>query len=135
MVVNDFGEAPRHVCRSGKGAGDSFDIYSDETWKRRTRLSAEASATPRWPPLKRPVLLRSLAAADSTHAKITGASRRHRTDRQDLPLNQPEQDNILNYLIQGAISPLTDYPMPFTRASQDVESYDRATALEGIGCR
>ena len=48
-------------------------------------------------------------------------------------MNQPEQDGILNYLIQGG--DLSQYGLSnaITRASQDVESYDRATALEGIG--
>ena len=48
-------------------------------------------------------------------------------------LNQPEQDNILNYLIQGGDLSLYGLSNAVTRASQDVESYDRATALESIG--
>ena len=51
----------------------------------------------------------------------------------EVGLNQPEQDGILNYLIQGG--DLSQYGLSnaITRASQNVESYDRATALEGIG--
>jgi len=48
-------------------------------------------------------------------------------------LNQPEQDSILNYLIKGGDLSLYGLSNAITRASQDVESYDRATALEGIG--
>ena len=48
-------------------------------------------------------------------------------------LNQNEQDDILNYLIQGGDLSLYGLTNAITRASQDVESYDRATALEGIG--
>jgi hypothetical protein len=48
-------------------------------------------------------------------------------------LNQGEQDSILNYLIQGGDLSLYGLTNAITRASQDVESYDRATALEGIG--
>ena len=47
--------------------------------------------------------------------------------------NTDEQDSILQYLIAGG--DLSQYGLSnaITRASQDVESYDRATALEGIG--
>ena len=48
-------------------------------------------------------------------------------------LNQPEQDSILNYLIKGGDLSLYGLSNAITRASQDVDSYDRATALEGIG--
>ena len=71
---------------------------------------------------------------ESTQVKITGRVQ----DVIELTgktygLNQPEQDGILNYLIQGG--DLSQYGLSnaITRASQDVESYDRATALEGIG--
>ena len=39
----------------------------------------------------------------------------------------------MNYLIQGGDLSLYGLSNAITRASQDVESYDRATALEGIG--
>lgn len=73
---------------------------------------------------------------DSTQAKITGRVQ----DVIELTgkaydLNQPEQDNILNYLIQGGDLSLYGLSNAITRASQDVESYDRATTLEGIGCQ
>lgn len=42
-------------------------------------------------------------------------------------------NQILNYLIQGGDLSLYGLSNAITRASQDVESYDRATALEGIG--
>jgi hypothetical protein len=48
-------------------------------------------------------------------------------------LNQNEQDNILQYLIAGGNLSQYGLSNAITRASQDVESYDRATALEGIG--
>lgn len=48
-------------------------------------------------------------------------------------LNQNEQDDILNFLIQGGDLSLYGLTNVITRASQDVESYDRATVLEGIG--
>lgn len=48
-------------------------------------------------------------------------------------INQEEQDGILNYLISGGDLSLYGLSNAITRTSQDIESYDRATALEGIG--
>ncbi len=52
---------------------------------------------------------------------------------KNYDLNASEQDSILNYLIAGGDLSLYGLSNAITRASQDVESYDRATALEGIG--
>ena len=48
-------------------------------------------------------------------------------------INQDEQDSILKYLISGGDLSMYGLSNAVTRASQDVENYDRATALEGIG--
>ena len=71
---------------------------------------------------------------DSTEAKITG----HVQDVVELTsktygLNQGEQESILDYLVAGGDLSLYGLSNAVTRASQDIESYDRATALENIG--
>lgn len=48
-------------------------------------------------------------------------------------LNGNEQKGILRHLIEGADLSLWGMANAFTRHSQDVESYDRATELEAIG--
>lgn len=135
MVVNDLGERRTHVGRAAKAVEDSFTLYSDEA------LIAEDKAFI--------LKLRDITMAaieetrfgmvverlrESTQVKITGRVQ----DVIELTcktygLNQPEQDGVLNYLIQGG--DLSQYGLSnaITRVSQDVESYDRATALEGIG--
>ena len=134
-IVNDFGERKAHVGRAAKAMEDSFNLYSDET------MEAEDKAFL----LKlRDTTLAALEEArfaqivgklqDATQAKITGRVQ----DVIELTgkaydLNQPEQDNILNYLIQGGDLSLYGLSNAITRASQDVESYDRATAMESIG--
>ena len=135
LCVNDFGERRAHVGRAAKALEDSFTIYTDET------LEAEDKAFM----LKlRDTTLAAIEEArfaqivgrlqETTQAKITGRVQ----DVVELTgkafdLNQGEQDNILNYLIQGGDLSLYGLTNAITRASQDVESYDRATALEGIG--
>lgn len=135
MVVNDLGERRTHVGRAAKAVDDGYALYSDEA------LIAEDKAFM--------LKLRDITMAaieetrfgtvvdklrESTQVKITGRVQ----DVIELTgktygINQPEQDGILSYLIQGGDLSLYGLSNAITRASQDVESYDRATALEGIG--
>lgn len=135
MVCNDFGERRAHVGRQAKALEDSFHLYTDET------IQAEDKAFM--------LKLRdtTLAAIEETRfAMIVGRLRESTNIRitrrirdvveltgKTYDLNQPEQDNILNYLISGGDLSLYGLSNAITRASQDVDSYDRATALEGIG--
>ena len=135
MVCNEFGERKAHVGRAAKGLEDSFGIYTDET------IEAEDKA---FMLRLRDTTLAAIEEArftqivgklqDSTHAKITGRVQ----DVIELTgkaydLSQPEQDSVLNYLINGGDLSLYGLSNAITRASQDVDSYDRATSLEGIG--
>ena len=134
-IVNDFGERRTHVGRAAKAMEDSFQIYSDET------LVAQDKAF-------------MLALRDTTMAAIEETRFAMIVDRlresvsvpmtgrvQDVVeltgkaygIGQNEQDSILNYLITGGDLSKYGLSNAITRASQDVDSYDRATALEGIG--
>ena len=135
MTVNDFGERKAQVGRQAKGMDDSFNIYSDET------LEAEDKAFM----LKlRDTTLAAIEEVrfaqivgrlhEATTAKITGRVQDViELTGKAFDLNQGEQDSILNYLIAGGDLSLYGLSNAVTRASQDIDSYDRATALEGIG--
>ena len=135
MVVNDFGERRAHVGRVTKALEDSFSIYSDET------IEAEDKAFM----LKlRDTTLAAIEEArfaqivgrlqESVQARITGRVQDViELTGKAFDLNQIEQDSVLNYLISGGDLSLYGLSNAITRASQDLESYDRATALEGIG--
>ena len=135
MVVNDMGERKNHVGRAAKAVDDSFHIYSDET------MEAEDKAFL----LKlRDVTL--AAIEESRFAQVVGRLKEAAgipitgkvTEVVELTaraygINSDEQDSVLQHLIAGG--DLSQYGLSnaITRASQDVESYDRATTLEGIG--
>ena len=135
LCVNDFGERRAHVGRQAKALEDSFALYTDET------LEAEDKAFM----LKlRDTTLAAIEEArfaqivgrlqDTTQAKITGRVQDViELTGKAFDISQPEQDSILNYLIQGGDLSLYGLTNAITRASQDVESYDRASALESIG--
>lgn len=135
MVVNDMGERKNHVGRAAKALEDSFSIYSDET------IEAEDKAF-----LLKLRDVTTAAIEESRFAQVVGRLKTAagvpitgkvpevvELTGKTYDLNQNEQDSILNHLISGG--DLSQYGLSnaITRASQDVESYDRATALEGIG--
>ena len=135
MVCNEFGERRAHVGRQAKAMEDSFNLYSDETLEAEDKafmLKLRDTTMAAIEESRFAMIVGELR--DATTAKITGRVQ----DVIELTgkaydLNKPEQDNILNYLIAGGDLSLYGLSNAITRASQDVESYDRATALEGIG--
>ena len=137
MIVNDMGERKNHVGRAAKAVEDSFHIYSDET------MEAEDKAF-----LLKLRDVTMAAIEEGRFAQVVGKLKESAgipitgkvTEVVELTgktygFNTDEQDSILQYLIAGG--DLSQYGLSnaITRASQDVESYDRATALEGIGCQ
>lgn len=135
MIVDDYGERKHHVGRQAKAVEDSFELYSDET------MEAEDKA----------FLLKlrdiTMAAVEESRFRmvvgklqetvgvpITGPVQKVvELTSKTYGMNETEQEGILKYLIEGGDLSLYGLSNAVTRASQDVESYDRATALEGIG--
>ena len=135
MVCNDFGERRAHVGRQAKALEDSFHLYTDETIQAEDKafmLKLRDTTLAAIEETRFAMIVGRLR--ESTNIRITGRIR-HVVELtgKTYDLNQPEQDNILNYLISGGDLSLYGLSNAITRASQDVDSYDRATALEGIG--
>ena len=135
MVVNSMGERRTHVGRAAKAVEDSFFLYSDEAMEAEDKAFMLKLRDTTMAAIEEARFAQIVGKLEeSSHAKITGRVQ----DVVELTgkaydLNQNEQDNILNYLIQGGNLSLYGLSNAITRASQDVESYDRATTLEGIG--
>ena len=135
MVCNDFGERKAHVGRQAKALEDSFAVYSDATLEAEDRAFILKLKDTTMAAIEEARFAQIVGRLqDATNARITGRVQDViELTGKTYALNQPEQDNILNYLIQGGDLSLYGLSNAITRASQDVESYDRATALEGIG--
>ena len=122
-------------ARAVKGLEDSFGIYTDETKEAEDKAFLLALRDTTIAAIEEARFAQIVGRLqDATHARITGRVQ----DVIELTgkaynISQPEQDSILNYLIAGGDLSLYGLTNAITRASQDVESYDRATALEGIG--
>ena len=134
-VVNDFGERKHHVGRQARAIEDSFELYSDETVKAEDNaflLKLQDVARATLDESRYPLILSRLK--DAVHAPITGKVQEVvELTGKAFSLNQAEQESVLDYLIRGGDMSLYGLSNAVTRASQDVESYDRATELESIG--
>ena len=135
MVVNDMGERKNHVGRAAKAVDDSFHIYSDEAMEAEDRafllkLRDVTLAAIEESRFAQVVCRLKEAAGVPITGKVTEVVE---LTGKTYGFSSDEQDNVLQYLIAGG--DLSQYGLSnaITRASQDVESYDRATALEGIG--
>lgn len=134
MLVNSLGERKTHVGRAAKGT-EEYEVLSDET------KEAEDKAFM----LKlRDITMAAIDEArfgmivgkleESAAAKIIGkVNEVVEMSGKEYGLGQMEQDGVLKYLIEGGDLSLYGLSNAVTRYSQDVDSYDRATQLEGIG--
>ena len=135
LCVNDFGERRAHVGRQAKGMDDSYMVYSEEAQVAEDKAFLLKLRDTTMAAIEEARFAQIVGRLqDTTHAKITGRVQDviELTGRA-FDISQPEQDSILSYLIQGGDLSLYGLTNAITRASQDVESYDRASALESIG--
>ena len=135
LVVNDFGERRHHVGRQAKAMEDSFELYSDKALEAEDQaflLKLQDVAKATLDESRYPLIIGKLQ--ESAEAPITGRV----TDVVELTakeygFNQAEQESILDFLIRGGDMSLYGLSNAVTRASQELESYDRATEMESIG--
>jgi hypothetical protein len=132
MIVNDLGQRKYHA---GRELEESWELYSDET------LQAEDNAFM----LKLADIVR--AAVDEARFTSVVDKLREAVDiritasvpqvveltAKQYGLTKPEETDILQRLISGGDLSRYGLSNAVTRASQDVQDYDRATALEGVG--
>ena len=135
MVVNDMGERRHHVGRQAKAVEDSFALYSDETMEAEDKvflLKLRDTTMAAIDEVRFSQVVGRLQ--ESMAVPITGKVQDVvQLTAQSYGINSDEQEGILKYLIEGGDLSLYGLSNAVTRVSQDVDSYDRATALEGIG--
>lgn len=135
MVINDAKTRKYHVGR-GNEAAEDFTIYSNETLMAddkafMMKLQDTVSSVVDQTRFEKVVdVMRQAKGAKITTANIPamielGAS--------DFGYTKQEGQCILDYLIRGGDLSLYGYANATTRYAQDVNSYDRSTALESVG--
>ena len=135
MVVNDAQTRRTHIGRVNE-ADENFQLFSQET------LAADDHA------FAMKIKDTVMAAVDETRfTRVVGMMREATTvqmNTTDIPgvvrlaskdfnITEEESTGVLQRLIEGKDLTLYGLSNAVTRFSQDVDSYDRATALEGIG--
>lgn len=135
MVVNDAATRKYHIGR-GNESGEDYTLYTNAT------LEADDKA------LMMKVQDTVRAVVDQTRfdkvvnmmreakgAKIVTANIPQMIElaSSDFGYTKKEGEGILDHLIRGGDLSLYGFANAVTRAAQDMESYDRSTALESIG--
>ena len=136
MILNSLGERRHHVGRQQKAIEDcDYTVYSDETMEAEDKaflLKLRDATTAAIEESRFHTAVDQLKEAAGI--PIEGAV----TDVVELTaknygMNSDEQNGILKYLIEGGDLSKYGLSNAITRASQDIESYDRATVLEEVG--
>lgn len=70
---------------------------------------------------------------ESTEKKISNPTKAMELCTRQYAFSKSEEENILNYLINGGDITSWGLGNAVTHAAQDVESYDRSTELESVG--
>lgn len=134
MVICDMGQRKNHVGRQNQLMED-YSMYSDETLEAEDKaflMKLKDVALAAIEENRFSMLADRLRA--TTGMKITGDIQKVvELSSNSFGLNGDEQNSVLRYLIEGGDLSLYGLSNAVTRTSQDIESYDRATELEGIG--
>lgn len=135
MVVNDAATRKYHTGR-GNIAGEDFTLYSDETLKADDyalllKVKDTVKAVVEQTRFDKVVAM----MRDAKNARITSPDIPAMVElaSTDYGFSKNEGESVLNYLIRGGDLSLYGLANSVTRAAQDVESYDRSTAMESIG--
>lgn len=135
MTVNDAKTRKNHIGR-GNQAGEHYELYTDETLladdkafllKLRDTVRAVSNEVS----FQRVVdMMREAKNAKLQTSNIAGFVD---LTAKEFALGKEESNGVLRRLIEGGDLSLYGLANAVTRHSQDVESYDRASALEAVG--
>ncbi|GHU68087.1 hypothetical protein FACS1894184_09240 [Clostridia bacterium] len=131
MIVSDLGHRKHHIGRENE---ESWDLYSDDTRKAENKallLKLGDVVQAAVDEAKFQVVVDKLR--DAADRKIEKVDEVMEVTAERFGFNKAETSCILQRFIEGA--DLTYYGLSnaVTRASNDMEDYDRATELERIG--
>jgi hypothetical protein len=136
MVVNDAAARRNHIGRANLSDNENYLLYSDETLIADDRaLLMKLQDT-----VKAAVNEASFGKVVDIMREAKGA-RMNTTDipgivklaSRDFGLTELEGEGVLNHFINDKDFTLYGLANAVTRLSQDLQDYDRASALEGIG--
>ncbi len=135
MVVNDAATKRNHIGRTNS-ADENFQLYSAETLEAddhafllKVRDTVESAVNE----AKFSQVVDMMREAKDARMNTANVPAIVQLASKDFGITESEQTGVLQHLIEGNDLTLYGLSNAVTRYSQDVESYDRATSLEGIG--
>lgn len=135
MVVNDAATRRYHIGR-GNEAGEDYSLYSSDTiaaddralmLKVRDTVKAVVDQT------RFEKVVQMMRAAREAKITTTDIPQMIELASSDYGFTKKESGGILDHLIRDGELSLYGLANAVTRTAQDVESYDRSTAMESIG--
>ena len=135
MVVNDAKMRKYHVGR-GNQADEDFTLYADETLKaddHALMLKVQDTVRAVVDQARFDKVVDMMRKAKDAKIVTTNIPQMVELAGTDFGFSKQEGTSILDYLIRGGDLTLYGMANAVTRAAQDVESYDRSTAMEAIG--
>ena len=136
MILNSLGERRHHVGRQLKAIEDcDYTVYSDEAMEAEDKaflLKLRDATTAAIEESRFHTAVNQLkeAAGIPIEGNVTDVVE---LTAKNYGMNSDEQNGILKYIIEGGDLSKYGLSNAITRASQDIESYDRATMLEEVG--
>jgi hypothetical protein len=136
MVVNDAATRRNHIGRANQSDNENYQLYSDETLiaddraflmkiQDTVRAAADEAIFGK--------VVDIMRAAKGANMNTTDIPAIVKLASRDFGLTDSEGEGVLNHFINDKDYTLYGLANAVTRQSQDLEDYDRASALEGIG--
>ena len=135
MVVNDAKMRKYHVGR-GNEAGDDFSLYTDETLQaddRALMMKVQDVVRAVIDQTRFDKVVNMMREAKGARILTTDIPKMVELAGSEFGYTKKEGAGILDHLIRGGDLSLYGLANAVTRSAQDVDSYDRSTAMEAIG--
>ena len=135
MIVKDSSTRKTHLGRVA-ASDENYMLFSDETLKADDKafmMKVQDTVRAAADPAKFNLVVDKMRQARDVPMLTTDVPGFVKLASRDFKLSDEESDGVLNHLIAGRDLSLYGLSNAVTRFSQDVESYDRASELEGIG--
>ena len=135
MIVNDAATKRNHIGRANN-SDENFLLYSEKTLKADDhafllKIQDTVRAAVDEAQFARVVgMMQEASTAQMNTADVPGLVK---LASREFGITESEESGVLQHLIEDGNLTLYGLSNAVTRFSQDVESYDRATDLEGIG--
>ena len=135
MIVNDAATKRNHIGRANK-SDENFQLYTQKTLEADYRaflMKIQDTVRAAVDEAQFSRVVGVMQDASNAHMNTADVPGFVKLASREFGITESEEPGVLQHLIEDGNLTLYGLSNAVTRYSQDVESYDRATDLEGIG--